>query len=55
MYLWCPSLWRRVRRPWGFPVGEPDTLRAAYYLFGSFAVLGVLGLVAAVLSQRRQD
>jgi MFS family permease len=36
-------------------LGEPDTVRAAHYLFGSFAVLGVLGLVAAVLSQRRPD
>jgi len=36
-------------------LGEPDTLRAAHYLFGSFAVLGVLGLVAAVLSQRGRD
>jgi MFS family permease len=34
-------------------LGEPDTLLAAHYLFGSFALLGVLGLVAAVLSQRR--
>jgi MFS family permease len=34
-------------------LGEPDPVRAAHYLFGSFAVLGLLGLVTAVLSQRR--
>lgn len=34
-------------------LGEPDTTRSAHYLFGSFAVLGILGLVAAVLGQRR--
>jgi MFS family permease len=36
-------------------LGEPDTATSAYYLFGSFAVLGVLGLAAALLSQRRVD
>jgi len=34
-------------------LGEPDTATSAHYLFGSFAVLGVLGLAAALLSQRR--
>jgi MFS family permease len=34
-------------------LGEPDTTRSAHYLFGSFAVLGVLGLAAALGSQRR--
>lgn len=36
-------------------LGEPDTATSAHYLFGSLAVLGVLGLAAALLSQRRVD
>jgi len=35
-------------------LGEPDMVTSARYLFGSFALLGVLGLAAAVLSQRAQ-
>jgi len=35
-------------------LGEPDTGRGAHYLFGSFALLGMLGLVAAALSQRER-
>src|SRR5882757_1070521 len=36
-------------------LGEPDTTTSARYLFGSFALLGVLGLAAALCSQRPQN
>jgi MFS family permease len=36
-------------------LGEPDTTTSARYLFGSFALLGVLGLAAAARGQRPQN
>jgi MFS family permease len=36
-------------------LGEPDTTTSARYLFGSFALLGVLGLAAALRGQRPQN